>query len=513
MTMRTYRRKSSTILLAFLFLLCSHVPARAFNLLHELGALDTLLSEFNPVGHHIIDPVNKAVPRLHLQGFLRLDTTINVHKDDHSVGIGNINKDWRANKIEWLMELEGSYRLNDNWQLCGVVHTLYDGAYDWQNSRGLYGDKTNKSLRYYHTGEEILREFYLKGFAGNFDFYLGKQQVVWGKMEGRVLDIVNPEDARESPPAYWQDDYEYRRIPLWMANVTYRWSDYSLQALWIPKFEPNFGPIRGGTYFPPFKDIPSIVKIAGADKPSTAFKDHIWGLRFNTIKGNWDFSLVYFYTWSYSAANFRSGYRLVSPQDGFINLIVTPRHTRLHQFGGNVETSFYALGRSWVVTNEILYTLNRYYSVDDESLLPWNLEDGVSKHDDIFFGSRWMTSFFSGELNVIFQPLFRYIVGFDKSLSTPGSNQQLLYGALTVISKSYKFTADRLNTTYYVMGFANANPSSPSEGCRQLFEVNWRVSDFISTKLYYEWYAGDHAGIYGAYDAYDNVGMYIKYEF
>jgi hypothetical protein len=64
-----------------------------------------------------------------------------------------------------------------------------------------------------------------------------------------------------------------------------------------------------------------------------------------------------------------------------------------------------------------------------------------------------------------------------------------------------------------MLGLANANPSATSEGWRHLFEVKWRVSDYISTMLYYEWYDGDHAGVYGAYDAYDNVGMYIKYEF
>ena len=331
-------------------------------------------------------------------------------------------------------------------------------------------------------------------------------------MEGRVLDIVNPDDLRENPPAYWQGDYEYRRIPLWMANVTYHWSDYSLQLLWIPDFEEGYGPTPGAAYFPPFVDIPSIAAFDDSDKPSHAFKDHQWGLRFNATKGRWEYSLVYFYTWSHSATNFKRYYRIVSPQDGFVNLVLEPKHTRLHQFGGNVETSFYWLGRHWVVTNEIVYTMNRYYSVDDESILPWNLQDGVVNRDDIFFGSRWMTNFFGGELNVIVQPLVKYIIGFDHSLYMPGTNQELMYGALLVFSKSYEFTADRLNTTYYMLGFANAHPSE-NEGWRHLLEVRWKVSDYISTMLYYEWYNGDQMGIYGAYNKYDNVGMYIKYEF
>jgi len=189
-----------------------------------------------------------------------------------------------------------------------------------------------------------------------------------------------------------------------------------------------------------------------------------------------------------------------------------PKYTRLHQFGGNVETGFHWLGRHWAVTNEILYTMNKYYSVDDESILPWNLQDGVVKRDEIFFGSRWITNFFGGELNVIVQPLVKYIFGFDHAFSSPGTNQELLYGGSITLAKSYEFTADRLSTFYYMSGFANAHPSE-NEGWRHLLEVRWKVSDYINTMLYYEWYDGDRMGIYGAYDKYDNIGMYIKYEF
>ncbi len=487
--------------------------ASASGIGEALSSLDAHMSEFNPIGHYLINPINRAIPRLHLQGSIRLDANVNLHHDDHSVGAGGINKDWRAQKIEWLFELEGSYRLSNNWELVAVGHFLYDAAYDWQHSRGLYADDFDTTSHYYHRGEQILRELYVKGFWGNFDIYLGKQQVVWGKMEGRVLDIVNPFDIREYPAAEWQDDYEYRRIPLWMANVTYNWTNCSLQVLWIPDFEESHGPTPGTAYFPPFVSIPAAAEFTNADKPSHSFRDHEWAIRFNMQKGNWEFSLLYFYTWSDDATNFRRRFKLTSPRDGLLKVVVEPKHTRLHQFGAMAETSFYALGHHWVVSNEVVYTMNKYYSVGDESLLPWNLEDGVEKRDEIFFGSRWMTSFFGGELNVIFQPLVKYIVGFNHHHNSPGTDQKLLYGALTVLSKSYAFTGDRLNTTLYLLGFLNGHPSSSDEGIRHLFEVRWKVSDYISTMLYVEWYNGDHNGIYGSYAKYDNLGFYIKYEF
>jgi len=494
-------------------LLCLARPASAFDLFNELSALDAHMSEFNPIGNHLIEPLNKAYPRLHLAGSLRLDTAFNVHGDDHSLGLGKIEKDWRAQKIEWLAELEATYKLNDNWQLVGVAHMLYDSAYDWQHSSGLYADRTDRTSHYYHRGEQILREFYLKGFWDNFSLYLGKQQVVWGKMEGRVLDIINPMDIREYPPAEWQDDYEYRRIPLWMANITYNWDSSFLQVLWIPDFEENYGPTQGAAYFPPFLEIPAIARFKNGDRPSTSFKDHEWAFRFGHTRGNWEFNLVYFYTWSDSPTNFRRRFVLTSLSDGLVNLLVEPKHTRLHQFGAMAETSFYALGRHWVVSNEVVYSLNKYYSVDNEALLPWKLKDGVRKRDEIFIGNRWMTSFFGGEVNLIFQPLVKYVAGFTHHQTSPGTNQQWLYGALTVISKSYEFTGDRLNTTYYMLGFFNDHPSGDHEGVRQLLELRWKVSDFIKAMLYYEWYNGNNEGIYGGYSKYDNLGLYIKYEF
>ncbi|MCP4716642.1 MAG: hypothetical protein GY868_16090, partial [Deltaproteobacteria bacterium] len=485
----------------------------AHALLGLLGELDAHMSEFNPIGHHLIDPINEAVPRLHIKGFLRLDANMNLHSDDRSIGAAKINKDWRMQKIEWLAEIEASYRLTDSWQLVAVSHFLYDSVYDWQHSHGLYADRTDRTSHYYHRGEQILREFYLKGYWGNFDFYLGKQQIVWGKMEGRVIDVINPMDSRESPLAEWQADYEYRRMPLWMTNITYNWTDCSLQFLWIPDFEEGYGPLTpGAPYHPTAIAVPSVARFYDSDKPSTSFEDHEWALRFNMTKGDWEFALFYFYTWSDSPTNFMRTFRLVAPRDGLITVEVEPKHTRQHMFGAMVETGFYGLGRHWVVSNEVLYTMNKYFSVDDESLLPWNLEDGYKKRDEIFFGSRWMTSFFRGEVNVIFQPLIKYVPGYSHNHSQTGSNQKLLYGALTVISKSYEFTGDRLNTTYYCLGFFNAHPSE-QEGVRQLLEVRWKVSDYIKTILYYETFNGDHQGIYGSYDKYDNIGLYIKYAF
>jgi len=168
---RNVLRRLTVLSLGSFFVCCSASSVLSSNFLSNL---DASFSEFNPIGHHLVDPINEAVSRLHLSGFIRMDATFNVHGDDHCIGDGCIDKDWRAQKVEWLLELEASYRLNDNWEVNAITHFLYDSAYDWQHSRGLYADRVDTTSHYYHKGEQILRELYLKGFASNFVLSLGK---------------------------------------------------------------------------------------------------------------------------------------------------------------------------------------------------------------------------------------------------------------------------------------------------------------------------------------------------
>ena len=54
----------------------------------------------------------------------------------------------------------------------------------------------------------------------NLGYWLGKQQLAWGKMDGQFIDIVNGMDKREFVQLE-SDDYEIRRLPTWMANSTF----------------------------------------------------------------------------------------------------------------------------------------------------------------------------------------------------------------------------------------------------------------------------------------------------
>ncbi len=83
-----------------------------------------------------------------------------------------------------------------------------------------------------YTQYDGLRELYIDTTFADWDFRLGKQQVVWGKADGvKFLDIINPTDFRE----WGQNTMEDSRIPLWMAVAEKDLGNNdSLQFVWVP---------------------------------------------------------------------------------------------------------------------------------------------------------------------------------------------------------------------------------------------------------------------------------------
>lgn len=103
-----------------------------------------------------------------------------------------------------------------NWFLNGrfseetALHGQFNLVYDPMAVDGYQGHRDNSQ-------HDLLRELYLDTQWGAFKLRLGKQQEVWGKVDGiKLLDIVNPSDFRE----LMQNSMEESRIPVWMAKAS-----------------------------------------------------------------------------------------------------------------------------------------------------------------------------------------------------------------------------------------------------------------------------------------------------
>lgn len=195
------------------------------------------ISLFDPLGR-TLNSLEESVPGLIIKGLLRNRTRINLHRtqdlgfDNPESGFGRRRTD-RFPAIEWLGELELRYRPSSYIELVNVDNFLYDAAFDWTSSD--YPGHVERKLKTYRSGDRILRELYATFFYNNWEVKAGKQQLVWGKMDGKVIDFINPSDTRYAA-LETQDNYEWTRLPLWMLNVTHFWSDSYLQLLWIPHY-------------------------------------------------------------------------------------------------------------------------------------------------------------------------------------------------------------------------------------------------------------------------------------
>ncbi len=80
-------------------------------------------------------------------------------------------------------------------------------------------------------GTAEVRDAYLEIEIENGIVRLGKQQIVWGRLDGlKVLDTLNPQNFRE----FIMDDFDHSRIGLWSAYVDRSFGDWRTEFAWIP---------------------------------------------------------------------------------------------------------------------------------------------------------------------------------------------------------------------------------------------------------------------------------------
>lgn len=107
----------------------------------------------------------------------------------------------------------------DQFVLSGISDYLYFSAED---------KKEDYALDIY--------EMYWRYSRNSLDIVLGKQIKRWGKTDQiSPVDSLNPENNTE----FILTPYEDRKIPVWMADITFRKNDFFIEGILIPFFEPS----------------------------------------------------------------------------------------------------------------------------------------------------------------------------------------------------------------------------------------------------------------------------------
>ena len=222
----------------------------------------------------------------------------------------------------------------------------YDFAYGIND---FYPSNVRKNQR---NGIE-LRENYLDYSAGDWDFRVGKQHVVWGEMVGLFFaDVVSARDLRE----FILPEFDQMRIPQWAARAEYFAGDLHAELLWVPVASyDNIG--KPGADFFPYQPTFGFSTVRYTEKRPERDADNMnYGIRLSTIKNGWDVSGFYYRSTDISPTFYRT---IVNPA----TLEYQARHDRIHQFGSTVSKDFgdivfkaeavYTSGRSFTTLNPV----------------------------------------------------------------------------------------------------------------------------------------------------------------
>ncbi|MDR1936760.1 MAG: hypothetical protein LBS49_14510, partial [Candidatus Accumulibacter sp.] len=255
-------------------------------------------------------------------------------------GSGNL-----GNGIRWKLGARVDY---------DAVFSFYDDSYPSAVER-------NQRFNIY------LRENYLDIGAGDWDFRLGKQHVVWGEMVGLFFaDVVSARDMRE----FILPEFDLMRIPQWAARAEYFNDDFHAELLWIPVASYDLIGKPGAEFYPWQIHPPGVnIVYRNEDLPQRSLANSNYGIRLSTLKNGWDVSAFAYSSMDASPTFYRDAASIPG------TYLYRARHDRIHQYGGTVAKDFGDI----VLKGEMVYTRGRQFAVlralDPNGVVPQNTLD------------------------------------------------------------------------------------------------------------------------------------------
>lgn len=327
-----------------------------------------------------------------------------------------------------------------------------------------------------------LRENYLDIGAGEWDFRLGRQHVVWGEMVGLFFaDVVSARDMRE----FILPEFDMMRIPQWAARAEYFKDDFHAELLWVPVASYDKIGKPGAEFYPYQVQPPGISVIyRNEDRPSRSLENSNYGIRLSTLKNGWDIS-----GFAYSSMDVSpTFYRDASSIPG--TYIYQAKHDRIHQYGGTLAKDFGDV----VLKGEMVYTHGRQFAVlhasDSNGVVPQNTLDWAIGLD---FNLPADTRF-----NV--QLYQRQYYSHDPDLIADARENGIS------LLLSHKFS-DKVEAQALWISSLNRTDWLLRPRVTWNFERNWRLA--VGADIF----KGPPLGLFGRYDGQDRVYSEIRYSF
>ena len=370
------------------------------------------------------------------------------------------------------LETSGSFNANVSWKLSG--RGVYDAVFvmnDFYSNRV----EDNRQL------EGAFHETYLDVSSGDWDYRIGRQNIIWGEMVGLFFaDVVSAKDTRQ----FVAEDFDLIRIPQWAARAEHFLGDFHSEAIWIPYMSYNEIGEPGDDFYPlGTKTLPGNPKIRNDDQPAQKLSNGAYGLRLSMLKAGWDVSGFFYH--SVDAAPFFS--RSVNNNG---QTIIRPEHDKIDQLGTTLAKDFGAV----LLKAEAIYTWNRWFNVDDVT----------------------------HPTGVVQQDTLDYVVGLEHTfLNNTMLNFQFFQRWYTDHDSDNFF--DRFESG--VSLYASTDFNSKTEGeillISGLNRSDWMLRPKVTWDMSNNWwlavgvdiFGGDSIGLFGRYDDSDRVYGNVRYSF
>lgn len=396
-----------------------------------------------------------------LKGFVQFELARTIAEPEH----------W--SKLRTRGELGTNGKLGNGMKWKATLRLDYDAVFEVNN---YYPGAVARDQR----ATAMLRETYLDASAGDWDFRLGRQHVVWGEMVGLYFaDVVSARDLRE----FILPEFEMQRTPQWAARAEYFKDDFHAELLWIPVATYDEIGKPGAEFYPNQPMLPGhAVEYRNEVKPARTLRNGNYGLRFSTLKNGWDLSAFY--------------YRSMDIQQTFYREIVgatvfyEPRHDRISQLGGTLTKD---LG-SAVLKGEGVYTRGRKFGVLNpidadgvtaQNTLDWALGLDFSLPADTRFNVQfYQRIFFDHDPNILSERRENgYSLYLNKRLGSKWEAQATLISSLNRTDGLFR---PRIQWN---------------------FEKNWRLL------AGFDFFKGPPLGMFGRYANRDRFYSEIRYSF
>ncbi len=295
----------------------------------------------------------------------------------------------RATKIASQIYLSGAGQVASNLKYFVSGRFKYDSIF-------AVSDHYTDSVESDQKAELELRDTYADYSVGDWDFRLGKQQVVWGEAVGLFYaDVVNARDLRE----YILPDFEFIRIPEWGLSTEYTKEKFHSQLIVLPGVEFDKTGLATSNFAPPLPLPNNTTPFTLVDpkEPDYGFENSKIGARFSYLYDGLDVGAFYLRSWTSTPVMYRT-----------INAGVydfNPDYERQNIFGMTFSKEI----NDYVCKGEAVYFPDAYFSVYDPSDI-----DGVKKagYVDYLIGVDH-TYFDKWDVNV--QLTQRWIMDYDKT--------------------------------------------------------------------------------------------------